>query len=57
MATMFRRLGVGLVAEGVETEEDLALIRGIGIDLIQGYYFSKPLPSQGFIDFLRAREG
>jgi EAL domain-containing protein (putative c-di-GMP-specific phosphodiesterase class I) len=40
-----------LVAEGVETLEQLRLLEKIGCDLVQGYYFSKPLPAQKLMDF------
>jgi EAL domain-containing protein (putative c-di-GMP-specific phosphodiesterase class I) len=38
------RLRMRVVAEGVETGEDLDLLRSFGCQLMQGYYFSKPLP-------------
>ena len=37
------RLNMQVVAEGVETEEQFRLLRGYGVDFIQGYLFSKPL--------------
>lgn len=43
-----------LVAEGVETEEQLKGMRDENIDFIQGYYFSKPLPQQEFLSYLEA---
>lgn len=43
-----------LVAEGVETEEQLSGMEDENIDFIQGYYFSKPLPQQEFLKFLEA---
>ncbi len=39
-----RRFGLETVAEGVETDEQLELVRHLGCDVIQGYYYSKPLP-------------
>ena len=43
-----RYLGVPVVAEGVETENQLRLLRDAGCDLVQGYYFSRPLPAGEF---------
>ncbi len=42
----FHRMNYSLVAEGVETREEMQLLSSWGIDMIQGYYFSKPLPKQ-----------
>ena len=39
-----KNLGVPVVAEGVETEEELKMLKEAGCDIIQGYYFSKPSP-------------
>ena len=41
-------LGVSTVAEGVEKEEQYHLLKDAGCDVIQGYYFSRPLPSDAF---------
>lgn len=43
-----RYLGVPVIAEGVETEGQLQLLRRAGCNLVQGYYFSCPLPSDEF---------
>ena len=43
-----RYLKVPVVAEGVETEKQLRLLKGAGCDLVQGYYFSRPLPADEF---------
>ena len=40
-------LGLTVVAEGVETEEQLGLLRKMGCSLAQGYHFAKPLPGEG----------
>lgn len=42
---MGQNLRLKVLAEGVETEEQLTILRDSGCDLIQGYYFSKPLPA------------
>ena len=39
-------LGVTAVAEGVETSDQYAMLKELGCDLAQGYYFAKPLPSE-----------
>lgn len=39
-----KQLKLRVVTEGVETEEQLSLVRELGCDMIQGYYYSKPLP-------------
>ncbi|MDH2436240.1 EAL domain-containing protein [Pokkaliibacter sp. MBI-7] len=41
-------LGVELVAEGVETREQLEWLRQNGFDTLQGFYFSKPIPAHRF---------
>ncbi|GBG15494.1 uncharacterized protein NMK_3102 [Novimethylophilus kurashikiensis] len=45
-------LRMRVVAEGVETREQLAYLQAAGCDLLQGYFFSKPLPNAAFNDFL-----
>ncbi len=44
-----------VIAEGVETEEQLSTLRTLGCDHIQGYYFSKPLAATKLAEFLRQR--
>lgn len=48
-------LGLKLVAEGVETEEQRVYLQARGCDLVQGYFYSKPLPVEQIVDFIRAR--
>ena len=43
-----RTLKVPVVAEEVETEKQLQLLKDAGCDLVQGYYFSRPLPAGDF---------
>jgi diguanylate cyclase len=47
-------LGLEVVAEGVETAEQLAFLKSLGCDAAQGYYFSKPLPGEEFTQLLRS---
>ena len=48
MIDIARLLEVPVIAEGVETEEQMELLKKLGCDIIQGYYFSKPLPPEEF---------
>ena len=45
---MARDLHMKTIAEGVETEEELEFLKGVGCDIYQGYYFSKPMPVADF---------
>lgn len=49
---IIRKMGVSVVQEGVETKEQLDLVVAAGANFIQGYYYSKPLPSEEFIKFV-----
>ena len=46
-------LGLNVITEGVETASQLAIVTELGADLIQGYYFSKPLLEKEITDFLQ----
>ena len=48
-------LGLRVIAEGVETQDQLDLLRSNGCDEVQGYLFSKPLTSAAAFSFLHAR--
>jgi c-di-GMP phosphodiesterase len=48
-------MGYKLVSEGVETEDELNLLRGWGLDMIQGFYFSKPLPPDELLLLLNGK--
>jgi EAL domain-containing protein (putative c-di-GMP-specific phosphodiesterase class I) len=50
---MAASLGLKTIAEGVETEGQLAFLRDRGCDEVQGYYFSRPLAAPLFEDFVR----
>ena len=43
-----RSLKIPVVAEGVETGDQLKLLKELGCPLVQGFYFSKPLPAEEF---------
>ncbi len=47
-----RNLRPSLVAEGVETADQLAFLAAHGCDAAQGYYFSRPLPAEDWVELL-----
>jgi predicted signal transduction protein with EAL and GGDEF domain len=55
IVSMGRILGMRVVAEGVETAEQVKRLRQIGCDYVQGFYFSKPLPPEDFYQFITER--
>ena len=50
---MAHSLGFRTIAEGVETQEQLNFLREKQCDEIQGYFFSKPVPAEEFVQLLR----
>jgi EAL domain-containing protein (putative c-di-GMP-specific phosphodiesterase class I) len=49
-----RQLGIAVVAEGIESAAQLALVRGIGCDYAQGYFISEPVSATEIETLLRA---
>ncbi len=54
---MAAQLKLGIVAEGVETGEQVELLRRIGCDQVQGYYYAKPMPEEEFFALLKEQNG
>jgi len=50
--SMAHSLKLDVVAEGVETKEQLEILRSQSCDIIQGYLFSKPIPTENIAPFL-----
>ena len=50
---MAHRLNLNVIAEGVEEEAQLRFLRDRGCEMMQGYYFSKPVPAEEFTEILR----
>ena len=48
-------LGTIVVAEGVETKEQLDIVRSMGVEVIQGYYFSKPIKADDYEKYVAER--
>jgi EAL domain-containing protein (putative c-di-GMP-specific phosphodiesterase class I) len=45
---LIKELNMLSIAEGVETEDEVAYLRTIGCDVFQGFHFSKPIPVEEF---------
>ncbi len=55
IAEMGRSQGIGVTAEGIEHVEHLEILREIGCDALQGYYFARPMPADELKAFLAKR--
>lgn len=49
---LVHKMGVKIVQEGVETKEQFELLKGLGVEFMQGYYFSRPVNETDYIKFL-----
>lgn len=56
MTSLLKNLKISIVIEGVETKEQYEHMKELGIEYIQGYYFSKPLTEQAYIKFMSKEE-
>ena len=52
IVAILREQGYAIVAEGVEEQEEVELLEQWGVDMIQGYYFSRPLPKEELFEIL-----
>ena len=53
VVSMAGKLDLGLLAEGVETKDQIELLQSIGCDQVQGYYYAKPMPEEEFFELLK----
>ena len=52
--SMAHGMNLKVVAEGIETEEEALRMQQEGVDYIQGFHYSRPLPMAEYVDFVRA---
>ena len=55
VVAMSNKLGLELLAEGVETKEQVDVLRSIGCDQVQGYYYAKPMPAEEVFALLKEK--
>ena len=53
ITAMSKQMQLKVVAEGVETSEQLTWLKSLGCDEAQGYYFARPFPQEDVIDYLK----
>ena len=56
LTSLARGLGLHVVAEGVETHEQLSFVTDCGCNEAQGFLLGRPLTSAGFVEFAKALE-
>jgi diguanylate cyclase (GGDEF)-like protein/PAS domain S-box-containing protein len=56
LAQMAQNLGYETIAEGVETQEQAYFLKGIGIDVIQGFLYSKPIQESKYLELLSSQQ-
>ena len=56
MVHTLKNIGYKIVSEGIETQEEALLVKEWGVDMIQGYYYSKPEPCEKLINLLERKE-
>ena len=49
---MIKQMNRGILVEGVETEEQIKLLEKLGVNYLQGFYFSRPVPEDKFIEVI-----
>lgn len=55
MVDILHKIGMDVVAEGIETKEQMMVMQDMGVEYIQGFYYSKPIPEEDFLSFLAGK--
>lgn len=53
IVSLDKSLGLIVIIEGVENKEQAELMKQFGCDLVQGFYFARPMPAKNFVDLLQ----
>lgn len=57
MVDIFHKMDMEIVVEGIETEDQVGVMKDMGVEFIQGFYYSKPVPEDELLAFLKERNG
>ena len=57
MVDVVHKMNLKVVVEGIETEEQMMVMKEMGVEFIQGFYFSRPIPENDFMVFLKKNNG
>jgi len=52
LVKMIKQLGFAIIAEGVETKEQIRMLKEAGCDQVQGFYYAKPMPMREYLEYL-----
>jgi EAL domain-containing protein (putative c-di-GMP-specific phosphodiesterase class I) len=52
---MARSLGMNTICEGVESDEQINLLKKLDCDMVQGYYYARPMAIHGFEEILKEK--
>jgi len=52
MVDIIHEMNLSVVVEGIETKDQLDVMKGMGVEFIQGFYYSKPIPEEEYLAFL-----
>lgn len=52
MVDILHKMNMSVVVEGIETEEQMQVMKDMGVEYIQGFYYSRPVPEKEFLSFL-----
>ena len=57
LTDLFHDMGIVVTAEGAETERQIELLKQYNIDYVQGYYYARPMPIAGAVEFFKKQKG
>ena len=55
LINMIKEEGITVLAEGIEKKETASILESLGCDLMQGFYYARPMPEEQFIAFLKEK--